>query len=516
MRRAPLFVTAAVCAAALASGAFHAADADPQYAPATITLERLLAQARRAEGSLESGAYRRVSQTRSTAGDVWTSEHTWMGDDYKTTLRQGSFVSASGSLGGQQWEQDENGFVALTSGYEEQADPYAAAMQHTSGESEGEAVRLLGVLQSASPQYVVAVMPRPGLNELRFYDAKTYLLARVQETDYDGHQKAWAYSDYRAEAGRTVAHTVDYSIDGTPEFRTTLVSYQRVPATSVDLTIPTSRPLFALRDGDAVPIPAQFTPEGILVRVTIAGRGLDFVLDSGSSDLVIDADVARDMGLPVSGAVRESFAGDFTLSNTRVPDFNVGPLRAESVALASIAFHEQLEGQRIVGLLGTDFIASGALEVNFAKQTVTLRSSAPPGLQAAGWSALPLRLDSNVPMIDATFSGRPGHFIADLGADLTMLYPHYFSRFEIPVPKGATDQDQMQTIGQRSFGVKHFTMNRLLLGDLIFGDVQVTVPSASYAQDLDYDGLIGRDTLSNFNLIFDYKNRQLWFKQIDT
>jgi hypothetical protein len=36
-----------------------------------------------------------------------------------------------------------------------------------------------------------------------------------------------------------------------------------------------------------------------------------------------------------------------------------------------------------------------------------------------------------------------------------------------------------------------------------------------YAQDRDYDGLIGRNTLSNFDLIFDYADSQLWFKPID-
>jgi hypothetical protein len=58
-------------------------------------------------------------------------------------------------------------------------------------------------------------------------------------------------------------------------------------------------------------------------------------------------------------------------------------------------------------------------------------------------------------------------------------------------------------------------MGGLFLGDWVFGDVQVSVPSTVSAQEMDYDGLIGRDTLSNFNLIFDYRNRQLWFKPID-
>jgi hypothetical protein len=55
----------------------------------------------------------------------------------------------------------------------------------------------------------------------------------------------------------------------------------------------------------------------------------------------------------------------------------------------------------------------------------------------------------------------------------------------------------------------------IVLGGWIFGDVQVVVPTVDYAQERYYGGLIGRDTLSTFNLIFDYKDGELWFKPID-
>ncbi|MGA7355243.1 MAG: retropepsin-like aspartic protease, partial [Candidatus Cybelea sp.] len=160
-------------------------------------------------------------------------------------------------------------------------------------------------------------------------------------------------------------------------------------------------------------------------------------------------------------------------------------------------------------------IGSGALKIDFEKQTLTLFRSVPPDLAAQGWSPLPVRLDYSVPLVKAAYSNLPGYFVADLGADYSMLYPHYFSRFPNLVPRGAADQDQLETIGGRAFGVKHITMRSLTLGDWVFGGAQVVVPSALYAQDRDYDGLIGRDTLSSFNLIFDYANQRLWFKPID-
>jgi hypothetical protein len=231
--------------------------------------------------------------------------------------------------------------------------------------------------------------------------------------------------------------------------------------------------------------------------------------------LLIDPDVASQLGMKSSGAVRVSFAGDFTMANARAANFSVGALNAQDVVFSTASFQEQLPTQRIVGLLGTDFIASGALEVDFKNKVITLFRSVPAGLAAHGWSELPLRTDYNVPLVKAAYSGLPGYFVADLGADYTTLYPHYFAQFPNAIPRGTPDQGEMVTLGGKPFGVRHLTMKRLVLGDWIFGDVQVVVPSVAYAQQRDYDGLIGRDTLSSFNLIFDYANRQLWFKPID-
>ena len=92
------------------------------------------------------------------------------------------------------------------------------------------------------------------------------------------------------------------------------------------------------------------------------------------------------------------------------------------MAFSTAGFVEDLSRRRVVGLLGSDFVASGALEVNFEKSQLTMYRVLPAALAAQGWSALPLRLDYNVPMLKANFSGLDGYFIADLGATDTTLY----------------------------------------------------------------------------------------------
>jgi len=483
-----------------------------QFSPAGITIDQLYAKTRVAGGRLMAGAYHAASRDTSNAGDVWTIDSYWDGEDYRTTVTQGSFVTSYGSYRGQQWYQDENGYVVSSSDAASEHDPFVAAF---AGPGTPAGVSLLG-MASDPASFVVEAAPRTGLVERRYYDATNYLLDRLERVDYDGHKRVWTYGDYAPHEGRSISRSVTFAIDGKIQSRSELLKFERVPTNAVRLAMPESKALFDLGSRDAVEIPAQFTDDGVIVRVGINGRGLDFILDSGASNIVLDPQIARELGMSSSGAEMVSFAGDYTIADSRAPDLTVGELRAANVAVSTANFQWQGEGRKIVGLLGADFIGSGVLEVNFEKSRLVLRRSVPPDLAAAGWSVLPLRLDWEVPLVNAAFSGRQGYFIADLGADESMLYPHYFSQFHIAIPRGAQDQGEMITLGGKPFGIKHFTMDSLVLGDWVFGRAQVVVPSASYAQERDYDGLIGRNTLSLFNLIFDYRNRQLWFKPIDT
>ena len=506
-------IVRAVLLAVTLGAAASAAPAPTDYTPASISVQELLARTRKALGAFDPGAYRQVTRTTDASGNVWVATTLTHGTDFRTTVENGGFDWSEGFYEGRSWHRDYNGLVLPSTGYFAQADPFVSALRAVSAQS-GD-LQLLGIERADPQRYVVEVRPGPGLLERRYYDAHTYLPVRVEMTDYDGHERVWEYGDYRGFYGRTIAQTIGYEQDGVAlTERSALVSVDRLAPGSYDLSVPPSRALFDLGASATVPIPARFTDQGIVVRVSIAGRGLDFLLDSGSSDLLIDPAVARELGMTLAGAHRESFAGDFMLANARAPDLSIGPLRAANVAFSTASFSEQLEEQRIVGLLGADFIASGALEVNFADKSVVLLRAAPADPAAGGWSPLALRLDGGVPLLQATFSGQSGYFVADLGADLSTLYPHYFARFPNKIPRGMGDEEEMVTIGGRPFGVTHLTMRDLVLGDWAFGSVQVVVPSASYAQERDIDGLIGRDTLSNFKLLFDYAHAKLWFYPI--
>jgi hypothetical protein len=500
-----------LCAALTLSAAGMGVAAE-QYAPSAISAVQLFALNRRAVGETARGAYRGVEQMQSDAGDTWTMETVRNGGDFSVTVRQADFTWAYGSYGGQNWNQDANGLVMKSTSLFQAIDPYSSALRQPANPSSG--VTMLGVTPTLPKQFVVEVAPSSGLVQRRFYDARNYLLVRQEETNYDGHHQVWEYDDYRPVSGAMMPHLVRYLQDGTTLTRQTrLLSFERL-SSPPNLAIPASRALFALGDAPSVQIPADFDG-AIFVPVTVNGQRMDFLLDSGSSDIVIDPAAAKELGMTSSGALRFSLGGDFTIANTQATSLRVGPPSAANVAMSTIGFDERMPGRRVRGLLGTDFIGSGALEVNFQKNMLTLYKSAPAGLEAQGWFSLPLRLDSGVPMVKANFSGLDGQFVVDLGSFSTFLYPHYFMRYPNHVPPGTPDAGEALMIGGRPFGFKSITMRSMILGDWVFGSVRVLVPSAQYAQTRDFDGVIGRDTLASFDIIFDYANSRVWLRPLD-
>ncbi len=505
--------TGALAAALVAAS--PSANADPAVSPAHITLSELLHRTAQAEGRLAAGAYHIVLQ-RVADGETTTQETYLDAEGYKTTETLADIVTSWGEFQGRSWYRNANGFVQSVSGAFVEHDPIENAVRSMAAPSSG--ATLLGVTSDAPAAYVVKVTPRGGLAETRYYDAATYLLSRIDMTAYDGHTRTVLYGDYRRVSGRMVPWARTYSADyykGTRRFD--VVTYATVPQGSANLAIPPSTTLFDLQGRSSVTIPADFTPDGIIVRMNVGQRGLDLVLDSGSSTIAINASTASELGLPQHDKHVESFGGVYTTAQTRVGDVSVGGLRASSAVVDVAPVDDNIApSERAVGLLGCDFFASGALEVDFARSALTFYAHAPEDLAAKGWTEVPIAIDDCVPLVKASFSSAPGQFIIDTGAYSTVLYDHYFAQFknDVAPAKGEPLIDTGAFIGGDEVKLEGFSMRTFGIGGLLFADATVVVPLTKKVQDSDYDGLIGRSTLSSFTVLFDYAGQRVYLKPI--
>lgn len=485
------------------------APAAESYVPTALTATEIFAKAAAARGHLKPGAYHRISETNRNTTTIHT-EVFENGDDYIEQEREGQFTWAFGSSKGVDWDQNENGTVVVQSGFHDAEDPFAAALDKP--KAKDDSIRVLGLTSTEPVCVAVQVAPKQGLNQIRYYDAKSFLLRRVDTTDYSGDSWTYEYDDFKAAFGLTFAQSITYR-DKFPEnsARTHVIAFERVGAASVNTDIPASRPFFDLSGRAVVQVPAEFNPSGIIVRVTIQGRGLDFQLDSGAADMVLDSGVARDLGLTVTDTHKNTFSGDFASGRTQTTDFTLGDLRAHNVVLQAFPFTRMVGDKKVVGLLGGDFFATGRVAVNFQNKTLSVMApskEAPP----TPWVSMPIEIDDMVPRAHAKFNAVDGAFIVDLGADDTMLYPHYFRQFH---PDKAGDvMGQVEGVAGKAYDFHQYTFSRFDFGDLAFAGANAIVASGTRFEELDYDGLLGRNVLENFNLIFDYPNRKLYVQSL--
>jgi predicted aspartyl protease len=299
-----------------------------------------------------------------------------------------------------------------------------------------------------------------------------------------------------------------HSYDGRPQNDTVTetISFEQAPANSAPVVMPTSRPLYTI--DQPLPIPATFGRDGIIVRVNVKGRGLDFLLDSGAGGLAIDPGVAHQMGLTSYGRSTTTIGGEINVSRTRIPERDVGPLKLHDIAFSEIPMSYYADGQRIVGILGCDFIASAIVGIDFQHSTVTLYpSSFDP--RALGMFTLPLQMDDGVPRVQASFEGVLGFFLVDTGATGTVAYDTYVKKLRSS--QSLDEGARLNAIGG-TVPARLKQLTDLQFGGIHFGDAAVFVPSSSTFNLSDYDGILGRDVLSQYQLFFDYAKHQLYIK----
>ena len=492
------------------------------YEATTTSLQDVLAGAKRSDRSLvKHEGTLRVTYALHDGGLEGTERDQWSGDDYRVDTKIGPFVTAEGRYRGQRWETNENGYTLLKRGIHQHAQANVRALEKT---DPGDDVKLLGRLRAPADAYVVRVAPPDGREERRFYDASTLRLVR-RETAYLGRLVVATYDDYRETKGGAMPYRSTIS-DGRPEndevFTVTYLSTD-APVTQADVTIPGSRRLpVTLPAGVAsVRLPASIDEWGrIVVRLTIQGRGLDFQLDSGASGIVLNRDVAQELGLKTYGRWSTTVAGTFTSTRAIVPNIAIGKVAMNDVVVEVMPFaFEHDRSTRVVGLLGYDFIAGGVVKIDYEHGTVDVMPAETFQPPAKGIT-IDAILDDQVPVIWSKFNDSVGErFILDTGADEVVV----FSGFAKMHPAAVEDHSirkvvskalfnvfQMEGIGGE-LNVRPVIIANLQVGTVRYPDTLAFVMSGDQPafEHEDMDGLIGASALRMFDVYLDYANSRV-------
>jgi len=272
------------------------------------------------------------------------------------------------------------------------------------------------------------------------------------------------------------------------------------------------------RAGVVASLPAEILlGGGILVQARVNGSGpYTFALDSaGGSGFIVDARLARSLGLALEGKALSSGAG-----GNRIPvsfaknvalDLSGVVLRPPTAAVIDLASLEPLSGRAVAGIVGYGLFARYVVKIDYAARRVGLYPLDAYRYSGNGTS-VPLSTNKEHFSVAARvrLPGRPpisGRFMVDTGAPMTTVAfsRPFVERFGLlPSGKGRIVDRSFAGLGGETIQV----LGRL--SELDLGSLRIRNATVAFSEDAkgtlaspEIDGIIGGELLRRFTVIFD-------------
>lgn len=429
--------------------------------------------------------------------------HYQIGKDYRETDDEGPVHTEEGTFQGESWHLSANGLVVV-----EQPDP----VNETVASGGDRAVATVTRVTTPVDGYLIAELNRSGHGTRTYVDPVSHQPLREEIISARG-TRTYVYSGYRTFGTYTVPTQWTYENTATG----TKVAFTRElaigAATPADIAEPdTSRSIVAFPAGvRRVDLPVRFENDRMYVRVMIGGRGYDFVLDTGSGSITLNADVAKQLGLTMTNEITAIQAGKVREANTIVPLMTVGPLTMHDVAVVVVPVEEQTDDTKIVGLLGFDFLATLGVHIDYVHKTVWVEPgqtfTAPAG---PGAYRLDVRLGTQQPVTTVVLDGVVApRFALDTGADGTMMiFDGFASRHPDAFRVGVSSQSFIGVGG--TFTSHGYNFGSVRLGSIAFTNFIGYRISTPDIYDDEWDGLLGTQLLHFFNLDLDFLHGQIF------
>jgi hypothetical protein len=472
--------------------------------PTTAVLGDVVALAEQTSGSDDASLARRHERWTYVNGSHQIAVRVAVrDDDFRTSLDIDGLTYDAGRIGGDHWRADGNGIVHGV-GADLQGDSADRAPQAVF-RINWAACTLVGESQLPARAWVLETHPESDKPVFLSVDAATGEIVRevlrdgrgVVTTTFDQFEpmgralraRHWRVTD--GDASDTLDVTVDAVEPGD-------VSTQEVAFPTRRVFAPTA-PLAA-----SVDLPALFNRDRVSLKVGIDGAAPQwFVLDSGTTSITVDPGLARGHGT--------------TLQHAAFSRLTVGPLQLDRASTLTVP----IGGFRLAGILGFDFFFGHVIEVDYLHERVRVLSADDAATVFADPKTIVLaaNVDQGLPLVHAGFGGAQSDaFAIDTGSPrLYVMRPfmEYFAN-EIAAhwtPSGGPFVEHYLEGGieLQPYRVTRFDFANTQTRNLIVGGQIPTTATDDLA--IPFDGIIGTDTLRNFDVYFDYDNERLGLRR---
>ena len=452
--------------------------------------------------------------------DSWQDVRT---GNFAQFLNAGPAGGAQGYDGVRAWNEDASGVVWDDGSAQGRSSALDAAYLNRYAlwlpDRGGAAVSSSGRRTANGRAYdVLTVTPRGSLPFEIWFDPATHLPARTV-TVLGTTTSVTTFADYRSVRGLRVAFAQTTDTDG----NVTTFHGTRADVNDPGAVAALRRPVAHVNDaslpGGTTTIPFELVDNHVALNVTIDGKGpFRFLFDTGGSNIV-DADVAKQIGLAAAGKGAGSGVGAeseaFQFATVDALGVGDATLRKQVFAVAPVhAGFGISSGKPVDGLIGFEVLSRFVTTFDYGNNRVVLRTPRAAALPTpSGGRTIPFVFNGQHPMIACTIDGFANQCVLDTGSriSLSVLSPFLASHPSI-VPANAT------AAGANGFGVGGASMGRLgrttlQIAGFTVPDIVTDLSTSTKGAFADpfYAGNIGAGTLKRFAVTFDYRRSTVTF-----
>jgi hypothetical protein len=241
----------------------------------------------------------------------------------------------------------------------------------------------------------------------------------------------------------------------------------------------------------------------LVTEIELNGHRLPALLDTGSEITIVDPAVAKEIGLKTGQQLDATAVGGkkFNVLRADSPRLTAGAFTRTGgwVAVADFSELEEMIPQHFSVILGADFLAQVALQVDRDAGTITFLSSGTHPGGAFTTAPLDVSQPGNQFVIPLYVDGHPIDVQIDSGADDDMTIVN--SQWPKVVPRNAKTTD-LAELGVGGFVVRPFVrLDSAAIGSVAVGTIEAT--GTPDGVDTRFQGDIGMGVLSRFNLFLD-------------
>lgn len=283
-------------------------------------------------------------------------------------------------------------------------------------------------------------------------------------------------------------------------------------------------PSQALAQTPAATIPFELYGDHIFIKLKVNNsRDLDFIFDSADALAVLNEKVAKEIGLPMDHKATKTSAGGSTSGySVKHQKVEIQNLEVKNIEVyATDLNHLEISiGRKIDGIIGFDLLDNYTLVIDYDKMEFRFYEPSSYSYSGPGL-AFDVKLNTYIPHIAGTVvlqNGETltGEFWVDTGAKAALDFntPYVNSHNLISkLPKsysylvaGLGKEESLHHRGK----VKEFSFGSFKFDNLPVGLSQA---KSGLQNNGKIAGIIGNEVLMQFNIVFDYARKKMYFEQ---